>query len=119
MRKALRDILIFGLAGAAVAVCAGGAAMALGFGDISGRWCGGAGSYVFKPRTLTVIFKSDKSRREFKIDDYQYTDSEVTITWRRDKEPLSTTFGEFSTDHRAMVQLQSTAGPRREFRRCS
>ncbi len=119
MRKGLRDILIFGLAGAAVAACAGGAAMALGFGDISGRWCGGAGSYIFKPRILTVIFSADKSRRDFKIDSYEYTDSEVSITWRRDKEPLSTTFGEFSTDHRAMVQLQSTAGPRRDFRRCS
>jgi hypothetical protein len=119
MRKALRNILIFGLTSAAVAVCAGREAMALGFGDISGKWCGGAGGYNFKPRTLTVIFYSDKSRRDFKIDDYQYTDGEVTITWRRDKEALSTTFGEFSADHRFMVQLQSTAGPRREFRRCS
>ena len=119
MRKALRDILIFGLAGAAVAVCAGGAAMALGFGDISGRWCGGAGSYIFKPRTLTVIFSADKSRRDFKIDSYEYTDSEVSINWRRDKEALFTKFGEFSPDRRSMAQIQNEVGTRRELRRCS
>jgi len=119
MRKALRNILIFGLTSAAVAVCAGPDAMALGFGDISGKWCGSAGSYIFKPRTLTVIFYSDKSRRDYKVDSYQYTDGEVTITWRRDKEALSTKFGEFSADRRAMAQIQNDVGPRREFRRCS
>jgi hypothetical protein len=119
MRKALRNILIFGLTSAAVAVCAGPDAMALGFGDISGKWCGNIGSYIFKPRTLTVIFYSDKSRRDYKVDSYQYTDGEVTITWRRDTEALSTKFGEFSADRRAMAQIQNDVGPRREFRRCS
>ncbi len=119
MRKALRNILIFGLTSATVAAWAGPDAMALGFGDISGKWCGGAGSYIFKPRTLTVIFSADKSRREFKIDGYEYTDSEVSINWRRDKEALFTKFGEFSADRRAMAQIQNDVGPRREFRRCS
>src|SRR3982074_1359302 len=74
MRKALRNIRIFGRTSAAVAVGAGRDAMALGLGDISGKWCGNVGSYIFKPRTLTVIFYSDKSRRDYKVDSYQYTD---------------------------------------------
>src|SRR3982074_1679458 len=103
MRKALRNILIFGRASAARVAWAGRDAMALGFGDISGKWCGSAGSYIFKPRTLTVIFGADKSRRDFKIDSYEYTDSEVSINWRRDKEALFTKFGEFSADRRSMA----------------
>jgi hypothetical protein len=119
MRKALRNILIFGLTSAALVAWAGPDAMALGFGDISGKWCGSAGSYIFKPRTLTVIFYSDKSRRDYKVDSYEYTDSEVSINWRRDKEALFTKFGEFSADRRSMAQQQNEVGPRREFRRCS
>ena len=119
MRKALRNILIFGLTSAALVAWAGPDAMALGFGDISGKWCGSAGSYIFKPRTLTVFFYSDKSRRDYKVDSYEYTDGEVSINWRRDKEALFTKFGEFSADRRSMAQQQNEVGPRREFRRCS
>jgi hypothetical protein len=93
--------------------------MALGFRDIAGKWCGAAGSYTFKPRTLTVIFTSDKSRRDFPVDSYEYTDSDVTINWRRDKDVVFTKFGEFSADRRTMTQIQNDVGPRREFRRCS
>jgi hypothetical protein len=117
MTDALRKILIFGLTIAA-AVCAARDAVALTFDDISGKWCGSVSSYTFTPGTLTVILYSDKTPRRYKIEDYAYTDTVITVNWVRDDEKLFTKFSEFSADDRLMVQLQNTAGPRREFRRC-
>ena len=115
----LGNIVVFGLALATAGLGADGAAVALTFEQISGKWCGSVSSYTFAPGLLTVTLYSDKSMRKYKIDDYQYSDTDITVNWMRDDEKLFTTFGEFSADDKFMVQVQNAAGPRREFRRCS
>jgi hypothetical protein len=115
----LRNIAIFGFTVAALAIGASGPAAALNFEDISGKWCGSVSSYTFTPSKLIVILYSDKSRREYKVDDYQYEEGSVTVNWQRNGEKLFTKFSEFSGDDKFMAQQQNNAGPRREFRRCS
>jgi len=116
VRTRLRNVAIF----APVIVAAlGGAAHALSFKDITGKWCGEVSSYVFAPETLTVILLSDNSQRVYPIDGYEYEDDVITVTWKRGDDQFITEFGEFSPDRRSMVQLENDVGPRREFRRCS
>jgi len=114
----LRNAAILALTVAA-ALGAGGAARALTFEDIAGRWCGEVSSYVFAREKLTVILLSDNSQRTYPIDEYEYDDEVVTVTWKRGEDPFITEFGEFSADRKSMVQLENDHGPRREFRRCS
>jgi hypothetical protein len=102
-----------------VALGAGGAAQALTFNDISGKWCGSVSSYTFAPGQLTVVLYTDNEPRRYKIENYEYDGDVITVNWIRDNDKLFTKFGEFSSDDRLMVQQQNDAGPRREFRRCS
>ena len=113
-----RNIAIFALTLVA-ALSVGGAAQALGFDEISGKWCGSVSSYTFTPGQLTVVLYSDNTPRRYKIDSYQYEGSVITVNWVRDNDKLFTKFSEFSADDRLMVQQPNDAGPRREFRRCS
>jgi hypothetical protein len=115
----LRRILMFALTIAAVAVGTGRQAAAYSFDDIAGKWCGSVSSYTFTPAKMAVILYADNSRREYKVQNYQYGDADITVNWVRGDEKLFTKFGEFSSDNRLMIQLQNEAGPRREFRRCS
>jgi len=73
----------------------------------------------FPADKLTVVLLSDNSQRVYAIDGYDYDEAVITVTWERGDEQLITEFGEFSADHRAMVQLENDVGQRREFRRCS
>jgi hypothetical protein len=115
----LRNVLIGGLTVAAVWLDVGGA-LALTFEDISGKWCGSVLTYTFAPGTLTVSVTAESTPRKYKIIDYQYADTVITVSWVRDDQmTVFTKFSEFSADDRLMVQLQNAAGPRREFRRCS
>jgi hypothetical protein len=104
---------------AAIAIGAARPAAALGFEDISGKWCGSVSSYTFTPGKLIVTLYADNARYEYKIDDYQYEEGSITVNWVRNGEKLFTKFSEFSGDDRFMAQQQNNAGPRREFKRCS
>jgi hypothetical protein len=115
----LRKLVIFAVIVVALAIGAQRPAAALGFEDISGKWCGSVSSYTFTPTKLIVILYSDKSRREYNVDDYEYANDIITVNWVRDGEKLFTKFSEFSGDDKLMVQVQNNAGPRREFKRCS
>jgi len=69
--------------------------------------------------TLQVTILSNNSVRKYKIDNFEFTSSVVTVNWRSAKdEEVWTKFSEFSADGLNMVQLSNEAGPRREFRRC-
>ncbi len=114
----LRDAAILALTIAA-ALGTGDAARALTFEDIAGKWCGEVSSYVFAHDKLTVVLLSDNSQRIYPIDEYEYDDEAVTVTWKHGDDPFITEFGEFSADHKSMVQLENDHGPRREFHRCS
>jgi len=103
----------------AVLALGGGRAVALSFDDISGRWCGSVSSYTFTSSTLVVDIYADHSHREYPIDSYQYQGDVITVNWLRDGDKLFTTFGEFNTTERTMVQQPNDSGPRREFRRCA
>jgi hypothetical protein len=115
----LRNIALFAVMMAAIAVGAGRPAAAMSFEDISGKWCGSVSSYTFTPGKLIVLLYEGNQRFEYKIDDYQYEDSSITVNWRRGDDKLFTKFSEFSGDDKTMAQQQNNAGPRREFRRCS
>jgi hypothetical protein len=115
----LRNAAISALTVAILAIGAGGEAAALTFDDIAGKWCGSVSSYTFTVSRLIVVLYSDNSRREYKVDDYQYEDDAVTVNWQRDGDKLFTRFSEFSADNKFMAQQQNKAGPRREFKRCS
>ena len=119
MTGIVRKSAISALTVAALAIGAGGEAAALTFDDISGKWCGSVSSYTFTPSRLIVVLYADNSRREYKVDDYQYEDDAITVNWQRDGDKLFTKFSEFSRDDRFMAQQQNNAGPRREFKRCS
>ena len=118
MTSKLRNFVIFASTIVALAIATQRPAAALAFEDISGKWCGSVSSYTFTPAKLIVILYSDNSRREYKVDDYEYADDIITVNWQRDKEKLFTKFSEFSGGGKFMIQLQNNAGPRREFRRC-
>jgi hypothetical protein len=95
-------------------------ALALTDRDILGKWCGSATNYDIGRNRLTVTWRSDKERKKFVVDRFEFTDTGVIMYWRRsaDDKLLSTQFGEFSPNRRMMIQIRNEAGPRREFRRC-
>lgn len=120
MTSKLRNIALFAMTAAAIAIGADQpAAAAMTFEDISGKWCGSVSSYTFTPGKLIVVLYAGNKRYEYKIDDYEYEEGSITVNWRRDEEKLFTKFSEFSGDDRFMAQQENKAGPRREFRRCS
>ena len=118
MTTRLRTAAIFALT-VVGSLGAGGAARALGFEDIAGKWCGDVSSYLFARDKLTVILLSDGSQRVYPIAKFEYDDDVVSVTWQRGDDQFITEFGEFAADRRAMVQLENDVGPRREFRKCS
>ena len=115
MRKGLLLFLM------SVMVCAvsGPATAEMGLRDILGNWCGTVSNYSITRDTLQVTILSNNSVRKYKIDNFEFTSSVVTVNWRSAKdEEVWTKFSEFSADGLNMVQLSNEAGPRREFRRC-
>lgn len=120
MTGKLRNIALFAVMTAAIAISAHGPAAAeMAFEDIAGKWCGSVSSYTFTPGKLIVVLYNGNQRFEYKIDDYRYEEGSITVNWVRDGEKLFTKFSEFSGDDKFMAQQQNKAGPRREFRRCS
>jgi hypothetical protein len=115
----LRNVAISASTVAALAIGASREAAALSFDDIVGKWCGSVSSYTFTQSRLIVVLYADNSRREYKVDDYQYEDDAITVNWQRDGDKLFTKFSEFSRDDKFMAQQPNDAGPRREFKRCS
>lgn len=119
MSNLLRKGLMLGLMLAIAGVCTVREAAALSYKDIAGKWCTEGMSYVFSRDALVVEHYADKSRRNFKVDGYEFAGGTVTVRWiRADGETTYTTFAEFSADDRMMVQPPTRNGPRREFRRC-
>ena len=110
------------LAGAAVAVMLATQAAAADhkFEDIAGKWCTTGGSEQFDRENLIVVLTSNNGeRRVFSILDYVYSDDKIEVKWTNKKgEKVHTFFGEFSSNGREMVQLESEHGPRRQFHRC-
>src|SRR5262249_31896016 len=119
-----RSSMIKSRSGAAIALTivaalgTGGAAQALAFTGISGKWCGSVSSYTFTPGQPTGVLCTDNHPRRYTIEHYEYDGDVIKVNWIRDNDKLFTKFGEFSSDDRLMVQQQNDAGPRREFRRC-
>jgi hypothetical protein len=119
VRKQFCQALVFASAMMAAGILACADASALEFADISGKWCTAGGSEQFNRDNLIAIPASTGERRVFPIVGYDFTGTQVTVTWKDAKgESVHTDFAEFSADRRRMVQLPSDAGPRREFRRC-
>jgi hypothetical protein len=117
--KQFRSAFAFGSAMLAVVAFGCADAAALTFESIAGKWCTAGGSEQFDRNNLIAIPASSRERRVYPIVRYDFTDTEVTVTWKDAKgENVHTDFGEFSADGRRMVQLANEAGPRREFRRC-
>ena len=95
-----------------------GAAHALAFKNIQGKWCGVTTNYEFSADALNVTFLDGSLPLTFKVTGYDYSDDTVTMHWFNQDKPLFTEFGEFSADGATMVQLKSEVGPRRPFHRC-
>ena len=80
--------------------------------DILGNWCGTVSNYSITRDTLQVTIRSNNSVRKYKIDNFEFTSSVVTVNWRSAKdEEVWTKFSEFSADGLNMVQLSNEAGP--------
>jgi len=105
----LAVILLAGLAGAA---------HALAFKNIAGKWCGETTNYTFSRDTLVVVFHDGSPTKRFKVTSYEYSGGNVTMHWLNKGEKLFTDFNEFSADGRTMVQIKNKVGPRRPFHRC-
>jgi hypothetical protein len=107
---------------AAFLLAAGTADMALALAerDVLGKWCGSEISYDISQKTLAVAWKSGGRRKKFVVERFVFTDTDVTMYWRRGARDRlgSTQFGEFSADRRVMIQMPNRAGPRRELKRC-
>jgi hypothetical protein len=113
----LRRAVLVGAAVAAFGALSCTAAAAIGFEDIAGRWCTTGGSEQFDRDNLVAVVASTGERRVFAIVDYDFRADLIRVTWRNAKgASVHTDFTEFAGD--GMVQLESEAGPRREFRRC-
>ena len=105
----LAAILTVGLAGAA---------HALTFKDIAGKWCGLTTNYQFNRDLLIVTFLDRSPTKRFKVTSYEYSADKVTMHWLNEGKKLFTEFSEFSADGRTMAQVKSSVGPRRPFHRC-
>jgi len=93
-------------------------ATALSFKNISGKWCSKDGDYNFRPDMLITMFHDRTPTRRLKISSYDYSADKITMYWSWKGQKLYTEFSEFSTDGRAMTQLEGESGPRRSFHRC-
>jgi len=95
-----------------------GAAHALTFKNLAGKWCGVTTNYEFSSKLLVVTFHDGTPERRFEVTSYEYTSDVIAIHWVSGGEKLFTEFGEFSADGSQMAQVQSKVGPRRPFHRC-
>jgi hypothetical protein len=111
---------IFWAALLSVAFASGGAgaAAALSFKDIAGKWCGLTTDYTFTRNALTVAFHNGAPTRKFQVTSYEYLGGVIKVHWLDKGEKLYTDFGEFSASARTMAQQPNNAGPRSPFRRC-
>jgi hypothetical protein len=95
-----------------------GAADALTFQDLAGKWCGTTTNYEFSSNLLVVTFHDGAPTRKFEVTSYEYNGDVITMHWVGGGEKLFTEFSEFTADHRKMAQVKSKVGPRRPFHRC-
>ncbi|HTT48990.1 MAG TPA: hypothetical protein VMG39_13430 [Pseudolabrys sp.] len=95
-----------------------GAAQALSYKNISGRWCGLTTNYEFASHLLIVTFLDGSPTKRFEVTSYEYDGDVITMHWVNNGEKLFTQFNEFATDGRSMAQVKSEVGPRRPFHRC-
>jgi hypothetical protein len=95
-----------------------GAASALAFKDIAGKWCGETSNYTFNRDTLVVVFHNGSPTKRFTVAGYEYLDGIVKMHWLKDDKALFTDFSEFSANGRTMAQVKSDVGSRRPFHRC-
>ncbi len=104
----------------AVVLLAGfaGAAHALTFENIAGKWCGITTNCQFSSDLLVVTFHDGTPTRRFEVTSYDYDDDVITMHWFNKVEKLITEFSEFAADGNKMAQRESKAGPRRLFHRC-
>lgn len=94
-KQAMQEMLIVAFLLAAAGVTS--PAVALTDRDILGKWCGSETNYDIGRKTQTVTCRSDNERKNFVIDRFAFTDTDVTMYWRRiaKEKLLSTQFGEF------------------------
>jgi hypothetical protein len=117
----LRSFII----GFVAAVTASAPAAALTYADILGGWCGvrsnpNRTNYTFTRKTLTVTFLPGRTKKVFKVDNYDFSDT-GTVTlfyWQARDERRQVHFGDFSSDGREMFQQSSEAGGLYRFVRC-
>lgn len=117
-KQAMQKMLIVAFLLAAAGVTT--PAVALTDRDILGKWCGSKTNYDIGRKTQTVTCRSDNERKNFVIDRFAFTDTDMTMYWRRiakGEAPEHPVRG-ISQDRRRMIQIKNEAGPRREFRRC-
>ena len=95
-----------------------GAAHALTFQNLAGKWCGMTTNYEFSSNLLVVTFHDGTPTRRFEVTSYEYNGDVITMHWVNESKKLFTEFSEFSADGREMAQAQSKVGPRRPFHRC-
>jgi hypothetical protein len=95
-------------------------AAALAFEDIAGKWCTSGGSEQFDRDNLIAIRAATGERLVYPVVRYDFTPTQVTVTWTNRKgENVHTDFTfESNPNERLLIQLANTVGPRRELRRC-
>jgi hypothetical protein len=95
-----------------------GAARALTFQNLAGKWCGITTNYQFSSDTLAVMFHDGAPTLNFKVTGYDYNDDVITMRWVSEGQDRVTEFSEFNADDTEMAQVQTKTAPRRPFHRC-
>jgi len=94
-------------------------AAATGFDIIAGKWCSEFGSQQFFQDKFVVTRKSDGARFDYQILRYDDRGSELEVFWKNSKgDSVSTSYGQFSSDGRRMLQLKTDTAPPIPHRRC-
>lgn len=95
-----------------------GAARALTFQNLAGKWCGITTNYQFSSDTLVVMFHDGAPTLNFKVTGYDDNDDVITMRWVSEGQDRVTEFSEFNADDTEMAQVQTKTTPRRPFHRC-
>jgi hypothetical protein len=106
-------------------------ASALSFEDVRGTWCGSRSNlhwtnYTFTRDTLTVTYPKTKERKVFDVDDFEFQDASVIVTyWGSKRANKGGTPGSdkkfnvtFDMVGSRLYQRSSSAGGTYEFHRC-
>ncbi len=98
-------------------------AASLAYADILGKWCGSRNNpnitnYTFTRNQLTVQFLSNDTKKVFEIENFEFTDTVITMNWKLNAKDRRWTKFEFLSNRSILVQLPNEAGPRYEFSRC-